>query len=491
MNTTRRWLLPLILLPLLTGCMSAMRSAVRARSVIYTPSGLSTADDAMRRLLMAGAAEVAADALMTRRGARRAQDVITAPVVSASGDELLDALTMTATAFYAGRYSASSDASWIAQRRVEQQATRSLTREATAVLTNDLARGYRPSSTEVAMLPYYALLSFVAKGDLGGAQVEARRIAQRLEETSGTSSAESRSLQASLRLLTATVFEAAGEWNDADVARRHVVALTGDSTLGPRARAAGGADSADVLVVVEEGFAPHRVAQNAMFANSRRGNWDGDVLTRAILDATNGDVRGGAFGLGQWNRGGWYWNRQLGDQLLTNDPISTLSVAWPVLAGVRRETAAPVRIDAATGASLVVGEIGRSLEGDYRRALPGLVTRVVARAVARQAALSAIEGKDRKRRGLAVAVAFAANAIDLADTRSWSVLPSRVGVLPVRVPIAARQLTVSVGERVVSVPIDRGGPALRLAHVRLFDDAPAPSVAVAAGNNATAGASSP
>jgi hypothetical protein len=484
----RRWLLPMLLFPALTGCMSAVRNAVRARSVAYTSTGLSVSDDALRQLLRTGAAEIAADALVTRAAPRRASDVVTTSLVSTTGDRLLDALTMSATAFYAGRYTTSSEAAWIAQRGVEQQITRSLTREATAVLTNDLARGYRPSATEVTMLPWYALLSFVAKGDLEGAQVEARRIAQRLEETSGTSSAESRSLQASLRLLTAVVFEAAGEWNDADVARRHVVELTGDSSFTPRQRAASASvDSVDVLVVVEEGFAPHRVAQTAVFGGDRGNRWDTDGLTRSILDASAGDARGGALGLGQWQGGGWRWGGSGGIGARSDNPETTLSIAWPVLAGALDLSAGPIRVDSTAAGSLVIGDLGRSLEADYRRALPSMVGRVVARAVARPAALSAIRGKNGKRRTAAAVFAVAAAAIDLADTRSWSVLPARVGVLPIRVPSGARQIVISSGGRSTAVPLTLGGPRLRLAHWRLFDGEPTPVAVASTGGTIVSG----
>jgi uncharacterized protein len=484
----RRWLLPMLVFPALTGCMSAVRNAVRARSVAYTSTGLSVSDDALRQLLRTGAAEIAADALVTRAAPRRVSDVLTTSLVSTSGDRLLDALTMSATAFYAGRYTASSEAAWIAQRGVEQQITRSLTREATAMLTNDLARGYRPSATEVTMLPWYALLSYVAKGDLEGAQVEARRIAQRLEETSGTSSAESRSLQASLRLLTAVVFEAAGEWNDADVARRHVVQLTGDSSFTPRLRTAASADSVDVLVVVEEGFAPHRVAQTAVFGGDHGNNtWDADGLTRSILDASAGDARGGAFGLGQWQGGGWLWGRRAGIDALAGDPGTTLAIAWPVLAGALGVATGPIRVDSMATGSLVIGDLGRSLEADYRRALPSIVGRVAARAVARQAALSAIRGKNGKRRTAAAVFAVAAAAIDLADTRSWSVLPARVGVLPIRVPSGARQIVISGGGRTTAVPLTLGGPRLRLAHWRLFDGESTPVAVASTGGTIATG----
>jgi hypothetical protein len=267
-----------------------------------------------------------------------------------------------------------------------------------------------------------------------------------------------------------------------------VVQLTGDSSFTPRLRTAASADSVDVLVVVEEGFAPHRVAQTAVFGGDHGNNtWDADGLTRSILDASAGDARGGAFGLGQWQGGGWLWGRRAGIDALAGDPGTTLAIAWPVLAGALGVATGPIRVDSMATGSLVIGDLGRSLEADYRRALPSIVGRVAARAVARQAALSAIRGKNGKRRTAAAVFAVAAAAIDLADTRSWSVLPARVGVLPIRVPSGARQIVISGGGRTTAVPLTLGGPRLRLAHWRLFDGESTPVAVASTGGTIATG----
>ena len=455
-----------------TGCLSAARQAVRARAVSLGPTGLSTSDEALRRLLVAGAAEVAADALQVNGRPVATAGLAGVGALGRSGDELLDALTMSATAFYAGRYGAATDAVATAERRVEQQVTRSVTREATALLTNDAARGYRPTRTELAVLPYYATLSFLARGDLEGAQVEARRLAQRLEESEADAPTEQRSLRAALRLVTAAVFEAVGEHNDAAVARRHVVALTGDSSFAPRDSAVIRRDSVELLVVVEHGFAPHRVAQTAMLgANGRSSSVE--TITRLIEGSLGADPQGGIFGVGQWRRSGWRWDGREASGLDGRSAREAMTVAWPVLSRFAESPQAMVRPSAAlpttTRSMMVTGAIGASLAADYRRALPGLIARVAARTVARRAAFDLVQGKRGERRTMATVLALASGAIELADTRSWSVLPNAISVLPLRVPSDLDRVQVDVGGRVVSLPVPPGAGALRLVHTRLFD----------------------
>ncbi|MCU0634766.1 MAG: hypothetical protein MUE41_07830 [Gemmatimonadaceae bacterium] len=457
---TRRWsrLLVVGATALSTGCVSAMRQAVDGRMVAFAPSGLTQRDALLRDLLVAGAAELAVDALSTRARAAPLPAPFAGARLARTGDDLLDHLLLGSAAFYAGRYGASTESILAAERLAEQRMTRSLTREATALLINDLARGYRPSRTELAMLPYYGTLAFLARGDLDGALVEARRLALRLEETEAQQAAHDRSLRAALRLVTASVFEAAGEWNDAGVARRHVAALTGDSSwLLPDSVRGPGPDSVDVLLVVEQGFAPHRVMQRAVVG----GGSIGDAL--GVLARQDGD--GGVFGVGRWRSHGWWLDpRADGGELR-----DALLLAWPVLSRALAPTAMTAGVGDRAPVPLVMADVGASITDEYRRALPGILTRVAARAAARRATLDLARGKKGKGRAIAAAVAVTAAALDVADTRGWSTLPNGIGVQRLRVPSGLGQVRVHLGGRDLSVPLGRRVGGLVLAHHRAFD----------------------
>jgi hypothetical protein len=443
-----------------TGCMPAVRQAFDARATPLTPFGARASDAALRRLLATGAAEAAVDALGTGRARRPA---VADRSLRPTGDRLLDDLLVGATAFYAGRYATSQAALAAADEAAEQRRTRSLTREATALLTNDAARPYLPSRTERTLIPYYALLGFLERRDLEGATVEARRLAQRLEETEDQASDAERSLRASLRLLTASVFDAAGEPNDAAVARRHVARLTGDTAWGT-ARAPLTADSIDLLVIVEQGFVPHRLTQVAWLGQ-------GDALderwtTRATA-AIAGDPDGGVFGLGRWGDRSWWW----GDRGWAGPGEGTV-VAWPVLAPLGTEGAPPIpRIGGPTRAA-VTGSLAAAIVAEHRAALPALLLRAAARAGARQAAIAAARRSPRHRGVLTAVATLGALAFEQADLRSWSVLPARIGVLPLRLPATASDVTIEVGGRTHRLAGTRVTSALRLAHLRLFDDDP-------------------
>ncbi|HMS04096.1 MAG TPA: hypothetical protein PKE51_14025, partial [Gemmatimonadaceae bacterium] len=111
---------------------------------------------------------------------------------------------------------------------------------------------------------HYALLARLASDDLPAATVEARRLSALLETFAPDLDASERATHAALRDVAGAVFEAAGEWNDAGVAYRNAALLRGvpRSLLDSLVVEAPGADSATLVLVVEEGFAAHYVARS-------------------------------------------------------------------------------------------------------------------------------------------------------------------------------------------------------------------------------------
>ena len=226
---------------LLGGCAGLLRSYDIA------PSGLTRIEDGFRQRLVQGRADSAfvADLLHGE----------TAP-----GDELLRALYGGVAAYYAGRYRESAALLDRAALLSEERATKSISRSALSLLSNDRALPYEPPRTERLLIPYYAALAYLRLPDRTGAAVEARRLSALLEQYEHDVADDEAGLHAALRVFAGAVFQAAGERNDAAVAFRQAGGFAGvDSVLRLPPR-----DSADVLVFIETGFVAHRVEEGLM-----------------------------------------------------------------------------------------------------------------------------------------------------------------------------------------------------------------------------------
>lgn len=212
------------------------------------PSGLRTSDDRLRRMLEGGHADAALAQLEPEGKAD-------------PGDALLRALYEGIVAHYAGEYEASSAAFELAVELAEDRYTKSISRSALSLVTNDRTLPFEPSPSERLLIPYYSALNYLNRGDTEGAAVEARRLSALLERYRADERADRR-LHGLLRAFAGAVFEAAGERSDADVAYRNALALGVDSVLAPAWDVRPAPDSlGDVVVLIEQGFVAHRVEQ--------------------------------------------------------------------------------------------------------------------------------------------------------------------------------------------------------------------------------------
>jgi hypothetical protein len=106
-----------------------------------------------------------------------------------------------------------------AERLAEERFTRSLSREAVAVVMSDLVRAYEGTDFDKGMLHYYRALAFLAVGHPQSAVVEGRRIAQYLTVLSSESGATYRD-DAFLQYFNGTLYELGGQVNDAWISYR-------------------------------------------------------------------------------------------------------------------------------------------------------------------------------------------------------------------------------------------------------------------------------
>ncbi len=414
-----------------SGCASFVRGTVRSYDV--APNGLSRSDDAIRRSLVTGG--YAAAFARTR-----------APKAGAPDDALLRALYRGLTGLYAGQLDESAAAFALADRLAEARVTHSASRGAMSLVLSDGVLPFVPSRTEQLMLHFYAMQTYQRAGKSADALVEARRLASSMERIDAMSlSAAERGLHATLRESAGAMFEAAGEQNDALVSYRNAALLRGTprGAVDSIRLAAPRGDSATLVVLVESGFVAHRVDQG---------------LTIAL--APDSSVADSGWSDNESTASAWVDRpMHVGGRSAT-----FVRVAWPALV---RGGALPHRMSlmfggidtefsvGGTGLGARGANVSDALEADFRRDRRWMLSRAVARALAKGAATEALREKHGEWAG--VLASMAGSAIERADTRSWSLLPERITAVRVVVPSGQQSAAVRVasdedGDLMVRIP---------------------------------------
>ncbi|MEJ2185773.1 MAG: hypothetical protein P8Z36_07515 [Gemmatimonadota bacterium] len=445
---TRQALLATLLLAgaaSLSGCAAAFANRDLA------PNGLPKPEEGLRRMLIGG-------------NAAGAFKKVTGKDAVVPDDDLLRLLFAGALGHYAGRYDQSSQLLDVAAAVADDRVTRSISREALSFLSNDRVLPYTPSRTERLMLHYYAALDYLDMGEPGEAAVEARRIAALLDRWDGDAAPDDTPpMHRFFRYFSGVLFQAAGESNDAAVAFRHAPGYA-DTLSVP------GADSGDVLVLIERGFVAHRVEQSVMIALPGRqldrltGGSLPEQLAEAGLVATYVLAIADASGYRTYYRDNGYlhpvhfdpWGadcRRAGVRCARDDDENPylLRVAWPVYRS-DRPPQDPVSIQLPDGNSVPVQRAMDVTAGelrDFSRERGSLLARTVVRAATKLALTKTVEKKvgDKNEvagRILGILTNVGTLVTERADTRTWNVLPGSIEFVKVRLPAGRNTLVVQV-----------------------------------------------
>ena len=429
----------------LTGC----SMAVRAARMYYdaTPAGTEQREWGLRRTLATGAFDTALLHVSSRDEA-------------APRDRLLRSLYDGLVSYYAADYQRSGKELRRADELAEDRYTKSVSRGALSMVSNDLVLPYMPGHTERLLVHYYAALGYLRRDDVPGAAVEARRLSQLLEQFDERRDPADRSTRAFLRYFAGAVFEAAGETNDANVAYRNAAELAPSKGVLPPHRADAG--SGEVVILLERGFVAQRVEENLHIElaeperdslvtrkDAERNPTDGLVIARLLRQIESGSDSGVYRGDG---------SRRLHREHDGGDEATELllKVAWPVFLRPLREP------DPATiigpGNRMVpftlVGDISEGVVADYRRQRAMLLTRTVARAAVKFAAAEAAEKK--KGKGGRALATFAGAVLEHADTRSWHLLPADIALTRLTLPVGRQRLLLRLGATDSARVVDLG-----------------------------------
>jgi hypothetical protein len=313
---------------------------------------------------------------------------------------------------------------------------------------------YRPPPHEKLLLNTINMINYLARGDAGGAKVEARRFLinkKYLEREEG----DARSMLAMGSFLSGFAFEAAGEpgpamrhYADAQAAggvaglkaavqRLHVRTGADDSrlkTLFEGEQPTVDAEYAELVVVVQTGMAPYRYPERipigaAVVSASqprhgrRRGHrLDADQRRRANIFAAKGVLK-------------WVNFPSL-RKVHTNHGRLTVHAGdaqLPTGSGLNVERAVLSEFE------LIKGTL-----------LASAITRLITRAVAGEISQAAVKsGSNNGLAGLLVGLAVegAMAAADTPDTRSWVTLPSQFSLARARLPAGTHQIVVRHGDQ--------------------------------------------
>jgi len=441
------------------------------------PNGLASSEYRLRNMLASGQATSAFESFGRKE----------------PNDDVLRALYRGVLAYYAGSYEESAAVLDTAATLADDRITKSISRSALSLVSNDNVLPYEPGRTERLLIPYYGALARVRMGDRSGAAVEARRLSSLLQKYHDDKRDIEPELAATLRYVAGALFEANGDAGDADVAYRNAIALDSLFTLPADPI---GADSGTVVVVLEQGFVAHRVEQgvSVMLLGEEIDAITGDSDNKAAAAAfvAMRIVRRASY------QGQYYYDRPARGSMLyvpapnvwelpyepkprtkcrtveiadsATDSSSEkktecreieslpymLKVAWPVYHADNRPQGARLLMSADTVDFMHAADVSRGVVEDFENERTLIVARTIARGTAKLAlAKGAERSLEEKHEAAAKIVGLLGNLggvlTERADTRSWHLLPSGITVVRVRLPAGAHDFAIELGGRTVAL----------------------------------------
>jgi uncharacterized protein len=408
-------------------------------------------------------------------------------------DALLRALQEAVVLHHAGRHDESNRLFEWSEQEADRRWTRSVSRNLGSLVVNDRVLPYMPSAAELAIIPYYRMLNYLAIGSIEGAAVEARKSAAYLSRLRDRGSDACAGFGL-VEYVAGHVFAAAGDRNDALVSMRHAersfaacgsmppgfaedllhtaLALGVQEVADSVAERYGveamplAADEVDVIVLVEHGFAAHRAQQDILVPILAREIGDGDDGPSALAVAGLVTARlAHALSAGPGARALWdapTWNPGTPSYGGSRSEVTqVLRLAWPVMRlEASRAPAARLLVGGQAVAATPLEDVSARLVRDLESQRNAILARMVARGVVKYVVAREAEEKAEKEGGrllgavVGLFTSTAGNALEQADTRTWSLLPDQIAVARLRVPAGETTLALEV--------LDRGGNVNRV-----------------------------
>jgi len=355
-----------------------------------------------------------------------------------------------------GRYDESNQVFAKAEEVIDDLYTRSLSKEALSLVTNDTALDYRPPPFESAYIPYFRAWNYLQLGEKDEVLVEARKVDERLKYLATTCPDRDGACahHVFLRYFSGLLFEWGGEYNDAYVAYRladearvsgGIGALT-PPDLGVRlvrmARRMGFGEDARLYAEaygVENAEAPPATVV-LFFEHGVVGFKKEESITLPIFKTEVTQISGDVDG----------WSRKIASRRnMTYEKTKLdylLRVAIPAYVSTPPPGSQAVfALGGAAAPVPIVDPIDARASAALDEAMGGILVRTVARGLTKYLATRAAESEIGEGAGLIVNLFGAAT--EQADLRSWVSLPFEIRCASVDVAPGtyAGTLTVSDG----------------------------------------------
>lgn len=355
----------------------------------------------------------------------------------------------------AGRWQESNEAFEQAENRAEDLYTKSISRAAASLVTNDLALPYRGAPHELQFIQYYRALNYLALGTPDEALVEARKASEYLARYAEDSEGQEEFRQdAFLQYFTGLLYESRGEANDAVISLRDSWQRYGeyqaaygegappwlapdyyaaaeyvglptdlaelealDSTVVERS-AAGTAEN--TVIYFESGFVPYRESVHITLPIFDNDSPDHFVAAERYVSSYHDNL----------------YSYEKSKVKLDH----VLSFAFPQLVEVPAQVSSCELV-------LPSGDVLRAepalnlaaiATADFHRRVPGILLKTVARALAKEAMRKQAKKEDETFGWIINTINV---ATEQADTRGWLLLPGRIYMLKAELPAGPQVLT--------------------------------------------------
>ncbi len=342
---------------------------------------------------------------------------------------------------YAGEYAKSNDVFERAEILSEDLYTKSISREAAALVTSDLVLEYAPRPYEQVLVNYFRALNYIFLGEKEGALVECRKAVDKLMVYSDEDKRPYRR-DAFMEYLTGILYEWDGDVNDAFISYRNAIsgyriyaeqfgiadppslacdALRTARSLGFTEEAEGIAPGdpaacmeqsgspglAKVVIFLEQGFVPARKV------------WSVNVpILKSEAKRAWEDPSGFSIGV---------HSRIYGYTYDAGDIAYFLRLALPVYPGLTPPPAAPALfLDGRRVEPHLCEDVFAIAEEELDHDMPWIVAKTIARALIKYKATDAVGDKYGRLWGTVANIAAAAT--EQADLRAWLSLPRAIHI---------------------------------------------------------------
>ena len=351
-------------------------------------------------------------------------------------------------AHYADHFAESSAALDQAEDIAEDRYTKSVSKEVTSLVTSDKLRPYTGTRYERLLSHYYRALNYVYQGQLDGALVECRRATNLIDYFKGEDEKYDFFGAAFLAHLSAMLFEATGELNDAFISYRQAAAYYqnaaektgvetpkdignslvrlartlefvdeferyreqyGEPSLRPE-------DTGELILFYESGYVPPKSEQNLIFPILKTDKVDDDEFVPTLIR----------------RRGKVYEDVEL--EYLLRIAVPTIDSRRPKYRG----------IEIAVGNEKATGQLVADVEKIAIETLnaQGLVvlTRTLIRALGKYLLF---RQANKQHEVLGLLTNLAGVVTEQADTRSWKTLPNQIFMVRMPLPVGTHTLNLS------------------------------------------------